>query len=143
MAKRSRPQVEFAQVCLLLAIVWPVLIVADYATVMWIPERWTNVAYAVWGLYALAYCARGMQALSGNRQPVAVLGGRSEDQQLLGVEVGGVDAGHALAARYPAACGVGPVWLADRITLPNGVKRAFFKDPDGNTVELKGSPTRG
>jgi hypothetical protein len=75
MAKRSRPQVEFAQVCLLLAIVWPVLIVADYATVMWVPERWTNVAYAVWGLYALAYCARGMQALSGNRQPVAVLGG--------------------------------------------------------------------
>ena len=75
MAKRSRPQVEFAQVCLLLAIVWPVLIVADYATVMWVPERWTNVAYAVWGLYALAYCARGMQTLTGNRQPVAVLGG--------------------------------------------------------------------
>ena len=73
MAIRSR--VHFAQVCLLLAIVWPVLIVADFAIVMWVPEQWTEVAHAVLALYAIVYCARGLYALTGNRQPTAVLGG--------------------------------------------------------------------
>ena len=73
MAQRSRA--DFAQVCLLLAIVWPLLIAADFAIVMWLPERWTNIAYAVLGLYAFVYCARGLHALTGNRQPTALLGG--------------------------------------------------------------------
>lgn len=75
MAKRSRPQVALSQVCSLLSIVLPFLVLADFAIVMWVPERWTDVAHAALALYAIVYCARGLHALTGDRQPLAVLGG--------------------------------------------------------------------
>lgn len=73
MAKRSR--VARSQVCSLLAIVLPVLIVADFAIVMWVPEQWSDAAHGVLALYAIVYCARGLHALTGHRQTLAVLGG--------------------------------------------------------------------
>jgi hypothetical protein len=75
MAKRSYPQVAFSRVCSLLAMVLPVLIIVDFAIVMWVPERWADVARGALALYAIVYCARGLHALTGNRQPLAVLGG--------------------------------------------------------------------
>jgi hypothetical protein len=75
MAKRSRPQVALSQVCSLLAIVLPVLIVTDFAIVMWVPERWIGVAEGVLALYAIVYCARGLHALAGHRQTFALVGG--------------------------------------------------------------------
>jgi hypothetical protein len=75
MARRSHPQVAFSQVCSLLAILWPVLIVADFAIVMWTPKQWIVLAQVVLGLYAMVFCSRGLHALTGRRQPVAVLGG--------------------------------------------------------------------
>lgn len=75
MAKRSRPQVAPSQVCSLLAIVLPVLIVADFAIVMWVPEQWSDAAQGVLALYAIVYCARGLHALTGHRQTLAVVGG--------------------------------------------------------------------
>jgi hypothetical protein len=75
MAKRSHPEIAVARVYAVLAIVLPLLIAADFAIVMWVPERWDDVARIVLSLYAIVYCARGLQALTGNRQPVAVLGG--------------------------------------------------------------------
>jgi catechol 2,3-dioxygenase-like lactoylglutathione lyase family enzyme len=32
------------------------------------------------------------------------------------------------------------VEVEDIITLPNGVKRAFFKDPDGNVIGMRELP---
>jgi hypothetical protein len=75
MAKRSHPEIAVARVYAVLAIVLPLLIAADFAIGMWVPERWDDVARIVLSLYAIVYCARGLQALTGNRQPVAVLGG--------------------------------------------------------------------
>lgn len=75
MAKRSHPQIAFAKVCGLLAFVLPVLIVADFAIVMLVAERWVEAASIVLGLYALVYCIRGLHALTGHRQPMAALGG--------------------------------------------------------------------
>jgi hypothetical protein len=75
MSKRSHPRVELSQVCSLLAILMPVLIVADFAIIQWLPEQWIDVARGVLALYAIVFCARGLHALTGNRQPVAVLGG--------------------------------------------------------------------
>lgn len=75
MAKRSHPAIAVARVGSVLAIVVPLLIAADFAIVMWVPERWDDVARILLSLYAIVYCARGLQALTGNRQPVAVLGG--------------------------------------------------------------------
>lgn len=74
LAKRSHPQVAIARVYSLLAILLPVLVVADFAIVMLVPEQGTLLAQLILGLYAMAYCARGLHALSGNRQPVAVMG---------------------------------------------------------------------
>lgn len=75
MAKRSHPEIAFARVCSMLAIVVPLLIAVDFAIAMWVPQRWNDAARVVLALYALVYCARGLQALSGRRQPVAALGG--------------------------------------------------------------------
>jgi hypothetical protein len=74
LAKGSRPRAPLARVASLLAILLPVLIVADFAIGMWVADEWTDVAYGMLGLYAIVYCARGLQALTGGRQPVAVLG---------------------------------------------------------------------
>jgi hypothetical protein len=73
MAKRS--QVASSQVCSLLAIVLPILIVADFAIVMWVPEQWSDAAHGVLALYAIVYSARGLHALTGRRQMLAALGG--------------------------------------------------------------------
>lgn len=74
LAKGSRPQAPLARVASLLAILLPVLIMADFAIGMWVADEWTDVAYGVLGLYAIVYCVRGLQALTGGRQPIAVLG---------------------------------------------------------------------
>lgn len=74
LAKGSRPEVPLARVASLLAILLPVLIVAEFAIGMWVPEQWTDVAHWILGLYAIVYCTRGLQALTGLRQPTAVLG---------------------------------------------------------------------
>lgn len=75
MAKRSHPEIAVARVCSVLVIVLPLLIATDFSIVMWVPEPWDDVARILLSLYAIAYSARGLQALSGERQPVAVLGG--------------------------------------------------------------------
>ena len=75
LAKRSRPQIALSQVYSLLAMLLPVLIVAQFAITQWVPERWVDVAEGVLALYAVVFCARGLHALTGNRQPIAVLGG--------------------------------------------------------------------
>ncbi|MET0533474.1 MAG: C13 family peptidase, partial [Steroidobacter sp.] len=75
MVKGSRSPIELPRVCRLLAILLPVLILADFAITLWVPEQWIVVARVGLGLYALVYCARGLHALTGDRQPVAALGG--------------------------------------------------------------------
>jgi hypothetical protein len=74
MAKRSHPQVTLSQACFLLATLLAILIIADFAIVTWIPERWVDVAHAIPALYTITYCARGLRAVTGVRQPVAVIG---------------------------------------------------------------------
>jgi hypothetical protein len=94
MAKRSHPQIALARVCTLLAILLPVLIVAEFVIVMWIPEQWGSVTRVAVALYALVFCARGLHALTGTRQPAAALGG-------LGIAVAFVWSASALYV-YPA-----------------------------------------
>lgn len=75
MTQRAYPQIRFSQVCLLLAMLLPVLLLADFAIVKLVPERWIALVHVFLGLYALAYCSRGLRALTGRPQPMAVLGG--------------------------------------------------------------------
>jgi len=75
MAMRSHPQVIFSRVISMLAILIPLLIVADFAIVKLVPERWIAIARAVPVLYAIVFCSRGLHALTGSRQPTAVFGG--------------------------------------------------------------------
>jgi len=75
MARLSHPAIALSRVVALLAIVVPILLAADFAIEMYVPERWAAFAVVAPCLYAIAYCGRGLKALSGNRQPVALTAG--------------------------------------------------------------------
>ncbi|MBL8270759.1 C13 family peptidase [Steroidobacter sp.] len=87
-AVRSRPAISIAKVCSLLALLAPILVAAQFAIERYIPERWTDWAYAVVAAYAVIYCAAGLRSLTGQRQLIALLGGATV--AFLAIWLGGV-----------------------------------------------------
>jgi len=124
MARGSRPQVAVSRVCSLLSILLPLLIVADFVIVMWVPESWGSVAVGIVALYSMVYCARGLHALAGDRQPLAVLGGAAVATLFLWVA-------SALYV-YPAVWTIeeGPEEYADQAEADEEVSEALlFEQP--------------
>lgn len=74
-AARSRPATSTAKVCSLLALLAPIVVIAQFAIGRYMPEQWTDWGCAVVAAYAFIYCAAGLRSLTGQRQLVALLSG--------------------------------------------------------------------
>lgn len=71
----SRPAVSLARVCSLLALLAPVLVIAQFVIERFVPERSIEPAMAGVALYAAVYCLIGLRSLTGSRQLVATMAG--------------------------------------------------------------------
>ena len=74
-AKRSHPEISLARVCVLIAIVMPLLIAADFAIERYLPQGVAPFAQLALLAYTGLYLANGLRSLTGSRQPAAVAGG--------------------------------------------------------------------
>ncbi len=71
----SRPALSFARACSLLALLAPVLVIAQFAIERFVPARWVGLAMAGVALYAVIYCLMGLRSATGGRQLVATAAG--------------------------------------------------------------------
>jgi hypothetical protein len=75
MATRSHPAIGLARVCALVALVVPVLLVADFSIDAYVAPPWNILARCGLALYAMVYCSRGLKGLAGSGQPAALSAG--------------------------------------------------------------------
>lgn len=75
MALISRPAISMARVCSLLALLAPVLVIAQFVVDRFVPEQWTDLALAGIASYAALYCLIGLRSLTGSRQFIATAAG--------------------------------------------------------------------
>lgn len=73
LARRSRPALQSSRVVAVVLAAVPVLIVARYLIDWHLSPPWTTVALLLLSLYFIAYGARALRALSGARQPQALV----------------------------------------------------------------------
>jgi hypothetical protein len=71
----SRPSISFSRACSLVALLAPVLVIAQFVIGQFVPARWTELALAVVALYAAVYCLRGLHAITGSRQVIGTAAG--------------------------------------------------------------------
>ncbi|MFC4310964.1 C13 family peptidase [Steroidobacter flavus] len=71
----SRPVISFAQACSLVALLTPVLVIAQFVIERFVPARWTDSAMAVVALYAAICCLRALHAITGSRQLIGTAAG--------------------------------------------------------------------
>ncbi|WP_157995227.1 C13 family peptidase [Peristeroidobacter soli] len=71
----SRPVISFAQACSLVALLAPVLVVAQFVIDRWVPARWTDAALGAVALYAAIYCLRGLRSITGSLHLIGTAGG--------------------------------------------------------------------
>jgi len=84
----SRPPVSLARVCSLLALLAPVLAIAQFVIDRFVPEQWIQAALMGVALYAAVYCLNGLRSITGNRQLIATVAGTA--LALLAVWLGAV-----------------------------------------------------
>jgi Peptidase C13 family len=74
-AWRSIPTVEFSRTLAVVLAPIPLFIVVDDLVDRYVPWRWTWIGALLMLLYLIVYWARGVRALSGRRQPAALVSG--------------------------------------------------------------------
>jgi hypothetical protein len=75
LAARSVPAVGFPRMLAVVLAAIPIFIVVRYLSGRYLSAPWTMVASLLLLLYCVAYGARSLRALSGRRQPVALVSG--------------------------------------------------------------------
>ncbi|WP_116807177.1 C13 family peptidase [Steroidobacter cummioxidans] len=71
----SRPAVSVARACSLLALLAPVIVIAEFVIERFVPERWVLLALLGVALYAAVYCLIGLRSIAGSRQFFATMAG--------------------------------------------------------------------
>lgn len=71
----SRPVLSFARACSLVALLAPVIVIAQFAVERFVPERWAEQALAAVALYAAIYGLMGLRAITGSRQLIGTAAG--------------------------------------------------------------------
>jgi Peptidase C13 family. len=77
LARISRPAVSLARACSLLALLAPIIVIAQFVVERFVPERWIPLALLGVALYAVVYCLTGLRSLVGSRQVFATASGAS------------------------------------------------------------------
>jgi hypothetical protein len=75
LARISRPAVSLARVCSLLALLAPMVVIAQFVIERFVPEQWIDLALAGVALYAAVYCLMGLRSITGGRQFIAITAG--------------------------------------------------------------------